>query len=142
MKLTRALLIGSLGLLISCAPNEAPEAKLPNYAGKFAKYTFLATVTSVRDAMFTAIGYNTGGFALTGKSKDGSVLSTFWVEVAGQPVQVYFRFVSIPNTTTVQVLTDPSPPPNQNALAISLVQLGDETQNLLKLNTYKIEADK
>jgi hypothetical protein len=140
MKLTRVLLIAGLGLF-SCAPNEAPQVELPNDAGKFAKYTFPSSITLVRDAMFTAISQNAGNFSLNGKSKDGSVLNTFWVSVAGQPVRVYFRFVTIPNNTVVQVLTVPSPPPTKESLSNSLVKLGDETQTILKLSSYKLEAD-
>jgi hypothetical protein len=140
MKLTRVLLIGSLGLLSSCAPSEAPEVNLPSSAGKFAKYTFPSSITAVRDAMYTAIGQNAGLFALNGKSKDGSVLSTFWVRVAGQSVRVYFQFMTIPDHTVVQVLTEPSPPPTPEALANSLVKLGDQTRAILNLDTYKLEA--
>jgi hypothetical protein len=141
MKWTRVLLVASLGFLSSCAPNEAPQVELPNDAGKFAKYTFPASVTLVRDAMFTAINQNTGNFSLNGKSKDGSVLNTFWVAVAGQPVRVYFRFMTIANNTVVQVLTVPNPPPTKETLANSLVKLGDETQTILKLSSYKLESD-
>jgi hypothetical protein len=142
MKLTRVLLVASLGLLSSCAPNEVPQVELPNDAGKFAKYIFPTSITLVRDAMYTALTQNAGNFSLNGKSKDGSVLNTFWVAVAGQPVQVYFRFVAIPNSTVVQVLTVPNPPPTKETLANSLVQLGDETQVLLKLNTYTLQPDR
>jgi hypothetical protein len=141
MKLTRGLLVASLGLLSSCAPSEAPQIEIPNDAGKFAKYTFPASVTLVRDAMYTALTQNAGNFSLNGKSKDGSVLNTFWVAVAGQPIKVYFRFVTIPNNTLVQVLTVPNPPPTKESLANSLVTLGDETQTILKISSYKLEAD-
>jgi hypothetical protein len=141
MKLTRVLLIAGLGFLSACAPSEAPQVELPNDAGKFAKYTFPASVTLVRDAMFTALSRNTGKFSLNGKSRDGSILSTFWVAVAGLPVRAYFYFSSSQTSTVVQVLTVPSPPSSKDALATSLVQLGDETISTLKLSSYKLEAD-
>ena len=142
MKLTRVLLIAGLGLLSSCAPSEAPQVELPSDAGKFAKYTFSSPATKVRDAVFTALGHNTGNFSLNGKSKDGSVLSTFWVAVAGQSVRVYFQFLSVPDSTVVEVLTVPNPPPTTGSLVKSLIALGDETKVILNIKTYTLSADK
>jgi hypothetical protein len=137
--MTRLFIV--LLLLVACAP-EPTNLTVPVSAQPFARIMVPTDVNKAFIGLRNALETGDSSFVVVGSLDKQMGFRTFWVAVAGQTANVFFRIEAAGDNSVIRVLTEPSPPPEPRLLARDLDNLGNGLRANLDLPFYKLEPDR
>jgi hypothetical protein len=128
-------------LLAACAP-EPENLTVPVSARPFARITIPTDVNKTLIGLRNALESGDSSFVVVGGLDKQMGFRTFWVAVAGQTANVFFKIEAAEENSVIRVLTEPSPPPEPQRLARDLDIIGNLVRVTLELPSYKLEPDR